>query len=115
MTFELVNVNGDEVGYTRFSRLQWMYILDLACEYGWVPKGTAPPEKWDTNDPQRDSPLPPWEGTYFSNDRQIVTEDDALALAEALNKAIAPMPDSDKKEALMELIDLCRIGAFRIY
>ena len=58
----------------------WREIYGLAVEFGWEPAGTICP---DGCDPEN------WEGDYFSNDGQLITDEDAAALAAALRRAIA--------------------------
>lgn len=54
----------------------WRELLDLARDHGWQPQGTAPPDDWDN--------AKHWDGGYYSNYWQRVTDSDAHALAEAL-------------------------------
>jgi hypothetical protein len=66
----------------------WHYCFEIAHKYGWKPKGTCAPDyvigaKRYTTDPAE------WNGSYFVNEFQMVTDDDARALAEALRRAIA--------------------------
>ncbi len=75
-----------------------------------------------------------WDGTYLTNDGQIVIAEDALALAMALEKSLDDIPDfnleddppdhskinpfeyfaGDEKHHLAEFIDFCRLGSFLI-
>jgi hypothetical protein len=56
----------------------WHYVLNVASAFGWEPKGTAPPADFDGE----------WEGRYYGNDFQFVTDEDARKLAQALYRAI---------------------------
>lgn len=94
--------------------------------YGWKPMGTHPApriEVWglDAED---------WDGTYLTNDGQIVIAEDALSLAIALEKSLDDIPDfnieegpkadpfehfaGDKKRQLVDFIKFCQLGSFTI-
>jgi hypothetical protein len=90
-------------GDFRFSHQNWRAILELAHEYGWEPAGTKPPEfivyapdgvtvdevatrSWR----QR---YANWDGGYFSNDYQVVCDEDAANIADALERALDDVPD----------------------
>src|SRR5262249_48796605 len=61
-------------------------VLTLAVNYGWeLLAGTIDPAH---NDPE-------WNGSYFSNDHQLVTDEDARTLARALERALPGLPDHD--------------------
>ena len=96
----------------------------LAYKYGWKPMGTKAPEIYGpcvTLD---------WEGQYYSNNHQIVTRNDAAAMADALESALDDIPDSDGgedwksnlfiafsgdgKQQLRDFIKFCRNGDFVI-
>ncbi len=62
----------------------WPLILHLAENYGWKPAGTV----WGYLDKPENVV---WDGNYWSNDFQMVTEDDAANLGEALESAIKDM------------------------
>jgi hypothetical protein len=58
----------------------WSDAVVVGCLHGWKPEGTRHPD-------------PNWTGTYFSNDGARVTERDAHALANALQRALSrPQP-----------------------
>ena len=65
----------------------WRMCLDRAIEFGWTPEGTVAPTDFPGE----------WQGGYYSNDFQAVTDSDARALGEALLRAVvalsAPGPD----------------------
>jgi len=77
MSFELHSKRGDQFS---FSSASWGYYLDLASEYGWQAAGTAPPEGMPDSDT--------WPKTYDSSDGQWVSDEDAEALACALQAAL---------------------------
>jgi len=87
-------------GYAAWNWQGWRGILELANRYGWVPAGTEPPS-WDEGGPWDGRP---WSRTYFSNDGQRVTAEDAHALADALKRALPDMPDEDAVAHKMETI-----------
>ena len=59
----------------------WRFFLKLAMENGWEPEGTKPPGTIQMINPNGDDPYPEipdnWCGSYFYNDLQLVTEEDA--------------------------------------
>jgi hypothetical protein len=59
----------------------WRFYLNLAAKCGWTPKGTGKPDHLGEKDE--------WDGSYEWNDGQIVGEEDAKALAQALERALA--------------------------
>jgi hypothetical protein len=72
----------------KFSRQSWAKALELAKIYGWRPLGTCPPSIYDFYHLNAD-----WNGTYWTNDGQVVQREDALALAYALQKSLDDIPD----------------------
>jgi hypothetical protein len=70
--------SGEETG---FGYGGWAYVLEIAEKYGWQPQGTERPPDLDASEP--------WEGEYGSSDGQRVTAEDARALADALDAAVA--------------------------
>lgn len=64
---------------------QWREILMVARRFGWEPRGTVPPV------------MPGWpadeRGGYLSNDLNLVEEEDAAAIAEALDRALTMTVD----------------------
>lgn len=58
----------------------WDLYLWLADSYGWKRAGTLPPPGVAAG---------AWEGSYGSNDGQLVTEPDAAAIAAALQRSLA--------------------------
>jgi hypothetical protein len=74
MGVDLVN---DKDNDFRMNWTGWNVVYQLALAEGWIRAGT----KLDA---------PGWSGEYGTNDGQYVTPEDALAMAEALEKAIDP-------------------------
>ena len=77
------------VSRKKFRREAWAKLLSLAMLYGWQPMGTHPASRIEVYglDPED------WDGTYLTNDGQIVIAEDALSLAMALEKALDDIPD----------------------
>jgi hypothetical protein len=133
-------------GYFRFSNSAWCAVLELAYEHGWEPAGTKAPEftfyapdgvtvdevetrTW--RQLYRD-----WNGSYFGNAFQVVSDEDAANIAEALERALDDVSDEgggrhllppaqhqaarrgelsqEDKDYLQEFIKFCRAGAFSI-
>jgi hypothetical protein len=76
MGFDLENDKGTAL---RWNGVWWRLMLNTARYYGWQPTGTqlqvAAGEK-------------PWDGSYSTNDGQLVLSGDASALAAALRRAL---------------------------
>ncbi len=141
MGMDLTNVAG---GTARFSNRSWRNVLKLAYEYGWRPLGTEIEDEWivvETGEPTRQ--IDDWNGGYFTNDLQWVTEEDAERIADALEDALEDIPDRDVdeteakhgpvslfdfpyptdtleffssagKQKIRAFIEFCRAGGFRI-
>jgi hypothetical protein len=76
-------------GYFRFNNVGWDKALELARLYGWMPSGTEVPAALvAAAEVARE-----WDGRYHSNDGQVVTAGDALALAAALETALDDLPE----------------------
>jgi len=109
MAMDLVNGASAE----RFDRTTWGKLLKLAYLYGWEPLGTEPGGWIDPETgPWYYSP-DEWDGNYTSNDLQVVTEEDAARIADALDNALEDIPDHNVSEARVEhgpvsLFDLFR-------
>ena len=116
MGMDLKNVEG---GTERFGIAAWHSVLELAYEYDWKPTGTEPGAWVDPETGELDKQLSPdpdeWSGTYFSNDYQWVTEEDAAGIADALERALKDTPFGGKdRQKLSQFIAFCRVGAFFI-
>lgn len=103
MGMDLINGAG---GIERFSNTSWREMLKVAYEYGWKPAGTEPGEWIDPETGELDKRLSPdpdeWDGNYFSNDCQWVTEEDAAHIADALERALKDMPACNTDEKRVE-------------
>ena len=78
----------------------WGKLTRIAERYGWIPKGTEYPpfDKRDETREEYERGRRPWSGGYDTNDTQVVTADDAKALADALERALLDMPDEEPPE-----------------
>ena len=84
----------------RWNMTAWPRLLRLAYEHGgWVPEGTEAPilvdEKYEIYVVKEG-----WDGTYFSNDYQTISETDARNLASALRKVLPDIPGQEWVKAL---------------
>jgi hypothetical protein len=111
----------------QFSWDEWVQALHEGDSYGWDPTGTNPPsrppvaildfappplERWEAWEQEHREA---WSGTYFSCDYQEVTWDDACALADALESALADLEDDKFKEKVKQFISFCwHSGGFTI-
>jgi hypothetical protein len=77
------------VSRKKFNREAWAKVLSLAMLYGWRPMGTRPASRIEVSGLDAED----WDGTYLTNDGQIVIAEDALSLAIALEKALDDIPD----------------------
>lgn len=83
MGYNLTNQQGNEY---RFVQALWSKVLLLAKKYGWQAAGTSRPIDYDESE---------WDGNYWYNSGQVVETEDAVKLAEALEKALSHLPDQD--------------------
>ena len=74
-------------GASEFEWEQWRWpkLLRLARAHGWRPRGTSLPNDSEGR----------LDRNYTSNDGQIVSAEDAAALADALEAALPHIPDHD--------------------
>ncbi len=81
MGYELLGRRG---GYWSCTQHSWGDFINVAIAFGWQPQG-AIQSKQDADDG-----IPASSGldSYFGNDRQMVTAEDACAFAAAIRKAI---------------------------
>ncbi len=86
MSFELINQSTEIC--RKFSRQTWAKALELARLYGWQPRGTQPPALFDFYALNAE-----WNGTYLTNDGQVVQAEDARALAAALERSLDRIPE----------------------
>ena len=73
----------------KFSVEAWVKVLSLAVSYGWRPMGTRLLAVFEFNDLEAED----WDGTYLTNDGQVVIQEDALSLAVALKRSLDDIPD----------------------
>ncbi len=92
-------------GDTYFNIFSWSHILKLAYWYGWKPKGTEAPEDMPGLGHRLDPDDPDWNGSYFSNGGQFVTDRDANSIAAALERALDDIPDHDTMEDMQTAQD----------
>ncbi|HEX6033341.1 MAG TPA: hypothetical protein VFY83_02860, partial [Anaerolineales bacterium] len=108
----------------------WTKVLSLGMFYGWQPMGTRVPSMTEIHGFHDEA----WDGTYLTNDGQIVVAEDALSLGLALEKSLDDIPDfnldhyspdlskinpfeyfaGDEKDRLKDFIKFCRLGSFLI-
>ena len=98
-------------GYFRFSNYGWRAALELAHEHGWEPAGTVPPKftvyalDGVTVDEVRTraerQSYANWSGGYFTNDYQVVSDEDAANIAAALERALDDVPDESGGDHLL--------------
>jgi hypothetical protein len=100
-----------EGGYFRFSQGAWRAVLELAREHGWEPAGTKPPE-WTVYAPDgvtvdevatraERRRYANWDGGYFWNEYQVVSDEDAVNIADALERALDDVPDEGAEDAFL--------------
>ena len=139
MSFKLVN-DQDDKRTVSLNNESWYSILDLAEIYGWNAMGTVLPEwlhgslpavGWGWQSPEE---WELWEGSYTDEEKRLVLFEDALNLADALERAfldereLVPMEleitDSGRVipftrqrpgvGVMMAVLELSRMGAFWI-
>jgi hypothetical protein len=85
MGFDLVSHT--DGSYFRWNLIDWPKVLELGRMFGWRPAGTI-------RYAEDGSPDPGWDGGYVTNDLQVVSAEDAAALADALERALDDIPDT---------------------
>ena len=83
------------------SREAWSRLLSLARFYGWQPMGTLPPFLYNLRKPAYNTD-DAWDGTYLRTEGQTVREEDALALAVALQMSLDDIPDINPEREMEE-------------
>lgn len=114
----------------KFTRESWTKLLSLGIFYGWQPMGTRVPSMTEIHGHEDEY----WDGSYLTNDGQIVVTEDARSLAIALERSLDDIPDfnleyysidlskvnpfeyfaGEEKGQLVEFIRFCRLGSFLI-
>jgi hypothetical protein len=85
----------------------WEFYIRLARAYGWEPLGSLPPPGVAAQD---------WEGSYDSNDGQVVSREDANAFAVALERALEdPQRRRTEQAVCAEMNRVLREEAWRVY
>jgi len=92
MGMDLCNEKGNRFWFDIFS---WRKILVLAKRYGWNLGGTKKNPDWKDSEHF-------WNGNYLDNEGQIVTVEDALAIADALQLAFCDLDNSLEPEKWTE-------------
>ena len=103
----------------------WRSLLELAEQYGWQPEGTTGPLDQGrlSQDGKDQASGRSWNGTYFSNDHQLVADSDARALGQALLRAADDVRKRDPRKSydnypclplVAALADFGCSGRFRI-
>ena len=95
----------DDATHFRWNIWGWGPILTLAETYGWEGCGTTiepitedDMREHDISQEEADkhnTAVLEWSGTYFGNDGQLVSSEDALAIAVALEQSLDDIPDFD--------------------
>jgi hypothetical protein len=98
-------------GYFRFSNHRWRAALELAHEQGWEPDGTEPPEMTvyapdgvtvdEVGTRAERQRYANWDGCYFMNNHQVVSDEDAANIADALERALDDVPDEGGGDHLL--------------
>jgi len=98
-------------GYFRFSNYAWHAALELAHEYGWEPAGTEAPEVTvyapdgvivdEVGTRTERQRYTNWGGGYFTNEYQVVSDEDAANIADALERALDDVPDEGGGDHLL--------------
>lgn len=88
MSYDLINLSMNIC--RKFSKHTWVKALELARLYGWTPMGTCSPIIYNLHALNAD-----WDGNYLTNDGQMVSAEDARSLAEALEKSLDDIPDTN--------------------
>ena len=125
MGYDLSSLKGKKKPQAIYFNISgWDYVTRLANQYGWKPKGTVyesfEAQNLVSGEITTIEAIPDWNGSYFSNDGQVVTTADAKAMKKALEKAL---PDEEKQvekdneywiPKLKDFIKFLDNGAFRI-
>lgn len=114
----------------KFSKESWTKLLSLGVFYGWQPMGTRVPSITEIHGFETEA----WDGTYLTNDGQIVVAEDALSLGISLEKSLDDIPDfnlesypialsqitpfeyfaGEEKVRLVDFTKFCKLGSFLI-
>jgi|SRR5215217_1584142 hypothetical protein len=112
-----VDISG-KGGDVHFNWQTWRALLTLAYDYGWKPAGTEPGRWVDPETGELDEQMSPnpdeWDGSYFTNGFQWVTDEDAAHIADALEQALDDILGGEGKQRVSDFIAYCRAGVFSI-
>ena len=90
MSMDFINTKNRTVTFSINNR-GWRRIYLLGLMFGWIPQGTTTPPGWCGEKP--------WETqNYTTNEGQVVTADDALELARAIEQAIPLLKASEPSQ-----------------
>ena len=84
MSATLLNEHGNHFGTSNWG---WVRLLALGMMYGWVPRGTLPPNSWDSRRPWNPR-------NYTTNDGQTVTRQDALSFSIAIESSLPQLKET---------------------
>jgi hypothetical protein len=99
-----------------FSWEEWNFVLDSACERGWIPQGTIG-YLWEGPGFTTDLVDSNWNGTYLTDNWQEITKEDASNLADALERLLEEEVDianSPLGVKIKDLSTMCRQGKLLI-
>jgi hypothetical protein len=100
MGYDILSKTGK---YWNCHQSDWINYLNVATVFGWAPEGTFYEDDRGGVDEH-------FVGSYLGNDRQMVTDDDARAMAVALNLALttinAGAPMTDNQSATLKALAL---------
>ena len=97
MGYDLTAKSGN---YYRFNVHYFPKVLRLALAYDWIPMGTV-------------NSTPGWAGEYLTNAKQEVVKQDALNLAEALERALENVTKLPETEELKMPVFIPHVGENR--
>ena len=85
VSYQLINQNNPDC-FIRMNNWTWFGLVELAEKYGWNPRGTVAPDRLELagSYPERGNP---WQAEYWGNQTRLVLIEDALNLADALERA----------------------------
>ncbi len=95
MTIDLYRADDDTFQLEYFGI--WQKVLELARLYGWEPVGTLQPPEWES--PESGDP---WAGRYDMYLGERVSDTDASAMANALERALDDLPDHTMPDRIIE-------------
>lgn len=82
-------------GQITFDNHQWGMVMKASYSWGWKPQGTLAPAGWSDKPGPDGAPRKWFKNNYFSRAGQVVTDEDASAIARAIENALPDVPDHD--------------------